>query len=218
MRSSTNRVRCLRRPTSHRGRKSCLTTSGARPKPGSQPCQVRATAANSCAATSRPERHPRPARHPPSRPPSEGHRRTPVPRSHGRKRQRLKGLGKPLVRAQNGRYTRGLPRGDLTTLRDRRKPAEQTWRAPTGPDMTTLRLGFATFVTGLTACRCSRIWMYLIAADADVRPERAMYKNAFRRLSAGPSDRDCHPAQRALDNRAPTRRSARQSAGNRDCM
>ena len=48
----------------------------------------------------RPERHPRPDSDPPCRPPSKGHGRTPVPRSHGRKRQRLKGLGKPPVRAQ----------------------------------------------------------------------------------------------------------------------
>ena len=56
-----------------------------------------------------------------------GGRQSPQPR---RKRQRLRGLGKSLVRAQNG-YTRGLPPCHLATLRDRRKPAEQTWRAPT---------------------------------------------------------------------------------------
>src|SRR5262249_21626630 len=139
-------------------------TSGARPKPGSQPCQARATAENSCPATS-PERQTSPARQRPAVPTAQ--RRTREDASPPQPRPQAPAPERPgqATGSRPGGYTRGLPRRALAPLRDRRKPAEQTWRAPTGPGMTALRLGFATFVTGPTACRFSRISdVYLIAA------------------------------------------------------
>jgi hypothetical protein len=76
--------------------------------------------------------------------------RSPVP-------ARPPGLRRRSPQPRRTAVTRAGCHGDLTTLRDRRKSAEQTLQVPTGPSMTALRL-----------VREIRVWIHHLQMPEDL--------------------------------------------------